>query len=1069
MLNKNDLRNSIIRVLNNFKASDEENINTLENLIKINGNFPLCIVNDEDFDIVIYAFDSRASEALVKTVIKHSGYATYNYTFYITEVYCNNVVKYQEFLDHVYYLVPLFSAIQKEYFEVADLLLKKMKADINYEPEDEYGENIVIYLYNNYHISNKQMKFILTRGFRIRGLPIELINCMMQDEGNAKFLKYMFKHFIFDNMFVLKMLTLRKANICMSDKQLDHLIQNEKSKIKINNETYITALRAENYTIIPTLIEYDSDPNEMVIDRIHQLHICEAYAQTHNLCSDFTKFIAKYTNLLLLSFLPSALDELFRKASREHIYEFSLSLRLNKLFKSTNFDFTSKKCERLLCAASRSNLMNFMEMVLLSMLSESKDPMIGEKLSIKNSKEQQERLRYQINNCSNDSLREYYQNLLDEAMAATNPLSVALFKDGDPTLFSLLVNLAIKTSHYDIVRFLVEHPDSKGKLDLNIRDNNGEQPLMLILSKSKNSEDALNLLQYMIEHGASSSIYDPETSQPISIVTLALNEDRYLALKYLLKNSKITLKNILHRENPATTLDPLSFAIIDGDLARVKQLVFKDSRMDKDLSFEDQAMKMNQDTVKRDCNRYRFTPMTLAYLLNEKEIFDFLIEKEWPVNELDDYAYSVLHFMILKDDRDSVKELIQHTKANVNLQKNSLNRFHSALEIAIDNSGKEMLQELFKSPTFKVNGVNDQQEIILFSIFKSNRLNLDDKIEIIQFLLDQGSEVNVMDQNGKQALAYAIELQSIPLMKYFIAYGADVNMVDDKKNVPLHYAIEMKSEAMVSFLIEYGADVTFVDIFDTTLLSYAIQQQCLPVIHLLIEHGADVNAAVKDYNNKKHPEMCMLFLAIDTSNKEIVKMVYLLETHKLDPKDLTMNCLKDLIWRERSDHLKILVQHGFDINLKDEEGRNLLVKAINFRKFRLSNKLLKFNPDLEPLNQHIDVFRYYLSCNEDERYQLSSLFRDLIQHGLNVNAQDHDGETLLIYAIKQQDIPTILLLLSSGSDPFYRNLSRTTIFAPINTREEPWSLDHYNEFYNINHLEDYRKIQSILEQYRTRN
>ena len=65
------------------------------------------------------------------------------------------------------------------------------------------------------------------------------------------------------------------------------------------------------------------------------------------------------------------------------------------------------------------------------------------------------------------------------------------------------------------------------------------------------------------------------------------------------------------------------------------------------------------------------------------------------------------------------------------------------------------------------------------------------KIEIIEYLLQKGSGVNEIDNNGKSALAYAIEFKSIPLINILIKYGADVNFVDTNKNCPLHYAIEV--------------------------------------------------------------------------------------------------------------------------------------------------------------------------------------------------------------------------------------------------------------------------------------
>jgi len=533
-------------------------------------------------------------------------------------------------------------------------------------------------------------------------------------------------------------------------------------------------------------------------------------------------------------------------------------------------------------------------------------------------------------------------------------------------------------------------------------------------------------------------------------------------------------------------------AIVEGDLSKVKQLVeVKD-----------------QDVIEADRNKFKFTPLSLVYLLNEKEIFHYLLEKDWPVNALDENAYSVLHYMILKDDRDSVVDLIQNTKANVNLQRNTMNRVHSALEITMDSCGKEMLWELLKSPTFQVNALNDQHEIFLFSLMKSNRFNHVDKIYLILYLLIQRCDVNAMDQDGKQALAYPISWNCPPLLGCFICYGADVNAVDDKKNTPLYYAIKMESEEMVSLLLEHGADATFVDIFGWSLLAYAIKQRCSPVAQLLIKHGADVNFVVNFYDERTNQkEISMFFLAIKNNLIDVVRMLveygvvfdfknedslkqlmfllshdycngilyYLLECGKLDPRDLTMPCLTDLIWMDRHDQLEFLVKYGFDVNLKDEGGETLLVKAIYNIKKSLTNQLLKYKVDLTPLNENIVGLRYWFRSLKDEHKSASYLIRELIKRGLDVNAQDCFDNTLLIYSIENQDLESIAVLLEAGADPFYRNLHETTILMEngdvlTGGPEAAWSLDLYNDIINgIRHVSGYREIQNMLDHSRARH
>jgi len=72
-------------------------------------------------------------------------------------------------------------------------------------------------------------------------------------------------------------------------------------------------------------------------------------------------------------------------------------------------------------------------------------------------------------------------------------------------------------------------------------------------------------------------------------------------------------------------------------------------------------------------NKYHFTPLILAYLWNEQEILDYLIDNGFPVNDIDQYGYSLLHYMVLRDDLDQVRRLMARMEVDVNFIVNTLN------------------------------------------------------------------------------------------------------------------------------------------------------------------------------------------------------------------------------------------------------------------------------------------------------------------------------------------------------------------------------------------------------------
>ncbi|ORX50321.1 hypothetical protein BCR36DRAFT_290270, partial [Piromyces finnis] len=86
-------------------------------------------LNNKSFDILIYVIEINAPLNIIKVILHE--YKNVNF-----EIKGNRI--------------PLFLALQKNNFALADLLIKN-NADINYN--DSYGNNILIYLYFNKYLN----------------------------------------------------------------------------------------------------------------------------------------------------------------------------------------------------------------------------------------------------------------------------------------------------------------------------------------------------------------------------------------------------------------------------------------------------------------------------------------------------------------------------------------------------------------------------------------------------------------------------------------------------------------------------------------------------------------------------------------------------------------------------------------------------------------------------------------------------------------------------------------------------------------------------------------------------
>lgn len=143
-------------------------------------------------------------------------------------------------------------------------------------------------------------------------------------------------------------------------------------------------------------------------------------------------------------------------------------------------------------------------------------------------------------------------------------------------------------------------------------------------------------------------------------------------------------------------------------------------------------------------------------------------------------------------------------------------------------------------------------------------------LDLIEYLIERGADPN-------DGLTPAFYDDNLDLFKYFVKHGAS-------KGLALYYAIQGNNIELVKYLVEeHGADAT-----DTEILFRAVGKNCsgvdnTEVLEYLVRRGADVN---------KGFSYCFM-----DSNFKLAK------------------------W---------FIDHGADINMKDEDGDTILHASVNY-------------------------------------------------------------------------------------------------------------------------------------------
>ncbi len=232
----------------------------------------------------------------------------------------------------------------------------------------------------------------------------------------------------------------------------------------------------------------------------------------------------------------------------------------------------------------------------------------------------------------------------------------------------------------------------------------------------------------------------------------------------------------------------------------------------------------------------------------------------------------------------------------------------------------------------------------------------------IKLLIKAGANVNARNRAGWTALMVAANYGQIAVSKLLIENGADVQAQHLTGLTALMAAADYGQAGLVELLIEKGAEVDAISLSGRTALMFSAENGHTDVSKLLIEKGADINAKDKD-------DRSALNWARQNSQDQIAK---------------------------------ILLENGAIVEGKEED----LIAAKDadiFDAFFLAE-------DREELKKDLADFLLAVvrgSTNEVRSY---------IKKGLDVNAKDFYGRTVLMLAVEHRQLDVVKILIENGAD-----------------------------------------------------
>jgi len=709
--------------------------------------------------------------------------------------------------------VPLFFAIQKNNFELADLLIEN-GASINYIFEDQ---NIITYLIKNNFCNNINLNYILNKGFSSDNITSDFILSLLENE-KTEFLEIILRFIKFDNNFILNLLNIYKNKNILTDKELCNIIKKEKGKVIITDVMYEKAIEKDNNDSLRVLFENDSNNNDSL--RV----LFENDSNNNDLLRVLFENDSNKDNIIL-----------------KRIVKYNL---LEKAIKSNCYGFV----EKVLCFVTFNNKCMDYEDIFQEAI---------QKCDIKISK-------LLINTFIKDSLKD----LNNTSGEISNEKYIS-------KLINLVLNVIIKYNNLPLVKYVMESKIYKNNIDINIKDINDEYPIITAFDNgnkeifkylleqgancnTKNDCDVpllllaihnnkWEMLEQLIEHHVDINEKDINGISPL---LKAINQNRTEIVELLIDYANENQIPIDINKKDDYGYYPLIKAINQNNFDIVFSII--------NYGYENKI-----DMNVKDINGN--TPLTLSYKLNRLDIFKYLV-KFLDVNQTDSEGKSVLFYAINRKDAENVKKLI-NVGANINLKDNSNN---SIIDNAINVGNVEIINLLLQKNNIALNIVNSNEETPTISVLLSNKLTGTEKKEIIDKFIEKGSNINMVDSNGNSPIMYAIQKNHLSTVDLLINNGGDINIKNKKDETALNIALNMKNKPIINYLYDKGYNVYNTENNEITfeMMKQIMADNNKELLERLIKNNKfNINSKESDTGNT------LLHIAVENRNIDIVRFL----------------------------------------------------------------------------------------------------------------------------------------------------------------------------------------------------
>jgi len=283
---------------------------------------------------------------------------------------------------------------------------------------------------------------------------------------------------------------------------------------------------------------------------------------------------------------------------------------------------------------------------------------------------------------------------------------------------------------------------------------------------------------------------------------------------------------------------------------------------------------------------------------------------------------------------------------------------------------------------------------------------LEGRIEIFQYLIDNGADLKAVNNRGSSALNLAAFNGKVEMIRLLLQLGFKADYVTITGMTPLlHASLNGQVEA-ARLLLDNGASLEISDSANGgTAIHWACNRGSNEIRDLLLSYGADLKRSSPADNSTP------IVWAVYSGNLEAIKWLI---AHGIDanmPMPGGWTPMHTAIMSNNLDIAKYLIEIGADFRIAADNGVTPFTLAVSNGNIELARLFLDNGADINAPDEHgnTPLQQAVFSSNID-------LIKILISKGANINESGESGSSALLNATYRDNAEIVSLLIDGGAE-----------------------------------------------------